>query len=208
LELFNPYLINLKKMKKILFLTLGIAGLMLMTSCSSLKVYSDVDPSIDFSKYKSLEYYGWAEESDKLLTTLDKDRIEKAFDAEFKRRGIDVVESGGDMIVTLFIVVEQKTSTTATTTHMGGGFGGYYGGFYGYGPGYGWGGGHSTTSIQEYDYQVGTLVCDVFDRQDKKLIWEGIGTGEINENPKNRDKNIPKTVQAIMSKFPVRPVGQ
>jgi hypothetical protein len=195
-------------MKKILFLTLGIAGLMLMTSCSSLKVYSDVDPSIDFSKYKSLEYYGWAEESDKLLTTLDKDRIEKAFDAEFKRRGIDVVESGGDMIVTLFIVVEQKTSTTATTTHMGGGFGGYYGGFYGYGPGYGWGGGHSTTSIQEYDYQVGTLVCDVFDRQDKKLIWEGIGTGEINENPKNRDKNIPKTVQAIMSKFPVRPAGQ
>jgi hypothetical protein len=195
-------------MKKIVFLTFGIAGLLLMNSCSSLKVYSDVDSSIDFSKYKSLEYYGWAEESDKILTTLDKDRIEKAFGAEFKRRGIDVVESGGDMIVTLFIVVEQKTSTTATTTSMGGGFGGYYGGFYGYGPGYGWGGGHSTTSIQEYDYNVGTLVCDVFDKQDKKLIWEGIGTGEINENPKNREQNIPKTVQAIMSKFPVPPAVQ
>ena len=121
---------------------------------------------------------------------------------------MEYVEKGGDMIVTLFIVVEQKTSTTATTTSMGGGYGGYYGGYYGYGPGYGWGGGHSTTSIQEYDYNVGTLVCDVFDKKDEKLIWEGIGTGEINENPKNRDKNIPKTVQAIMSKFPVPPVGQ
>jgi hypothetical protein len=195
-------------MKKIVFITIGIAGLILLNSCSSLKVYSDVDPTVDFSKYKSLEYYGWAEESDKLLSTLDKDRLETAFGEEFKKRGFEIVENGGDMIVTLFIVVEQKTATTATTTSMGGGYGGYYGGYYGYGPGYGWGGGHSTTSIQEYDYNVGTLVCDVFDKTDEKLIWEGIGTGEINENPINRDTNIPKTVQAIMSKFPVAPAGQ
>lgn len=195
-------------MKKIAFITIGVVGLILLNSCSSLKVYSDVDSSVDFTSYKSLEYYGWAEESDMILSTLDKDRIENAFGEEFKKRGFEIVESGGDMIVTLFIVVEQKTSTTATTTSMGGGYGGYYGGYYGYGPGYGWGGGHSTTSIQEYDYNVGTLVCDVFDKKDEKLIWEGIGTGEINDNPKNRDKNIPKTVQAIMSKFPVPPAGQ
>ena len=195
-------------MKKIVFLTLGFAGLILLNSCSTLKVYSDMDSTVDFSKFKSLEYYGWAEESDKLLTQLDKERIEKAFGEEFRKRGYDIVESGGDMIVTLFIVVEQKKGATATTTSMGGMYGGYYGGYYGYGPGYGWGGGHSTTSIQEYDYEVGTLVCDVFDKKDEKLIWEGIGTGEINENPKNRDKNIPKTVQAIMSKFPVPPSGQ
>ena len=195
-------------MKKIAFITIGVVGLILLNSCSSLKVYSDVDSSVDFTSYKSLEYYGWAEESDQLLSSLDKDRLETAFGEEFKKRGFEIVESGGDMIVTLFIVVEQKTSTTATTTSMGGGYGGYYGGYYGYGPGYGWGGGHSTTSIQEYDYNVGTLVCDVFDKKDEKLIWEGIGTGEINENPKNRDKNIPKTVQAIMSKFPVPPIGQ
>ena len=195
-------------MKKIAFITIGVVGLILLNSCSSLKVYSDVDSTVDFTSYKSLEYYGWAEESDQLLSSLDKDRLETAFGEEFKKRGFEIVESGGDMIVTLFIVVEQKTSTTATTTSMGGGYGGYYGGYYGYGPGYGWGGGHSTTSIQEYDYNVGTLVCDVFDKKDEKLIWEGIGTGEINENPKNRDKNIPKTVQAIMSKFPVPPIGQ
>jgi hypothetical protein len=195
-------------MKKILWITLGVAGLFLLNSCSSLKVFHDVDPTVDFSQYKSLEYYGWAEESDKLLTQLDKDRIEKAFGDEFRRRGIEPVEADGDLIVTLLIVVEEKKGATATTTHMGGAYGGYYGGFYGYGPGFGWGAGHSTTNIQEYSYSVGTLVCDVFDKKAEKLIWEGIGTGEINENPKNRDKNIPKTVQAIMSKFPVQPTGQ
>jgi len=193
-------------MKKIAFLIIGVAGLMLLNSCSSLKVYSDVDATVDFSEFKTLEYYGWAEESDQLLTQLDKERIEKAFGAEFKRRGIDVVESGGDMIVTLFIVVEQKKGATATTTSMGGGYGGYYGGYYGYGPGWGWGGGHSTTSIQEYDYAVGTLVIDVFDAENEKLIWEGIGTKTVDENPQTRDKNIPRAVKAIMSKFPVKPV--
>ncbi len=195
-------------MRKNVFVTLGLAGFFLLNSCSSLKVYTDMDPTVDFSKYKSLEYYGWADESDKILTQLDKDRIEKAFGAEFRKRGIEIVESGGDLIGTLFIVVEKKKGATATTTSMGGAYGGYYGGFYGYGPGFGWGGGHSTTTIQEYDYSVGTLVCDVFDKADKKLIWEGIGTGEINENPKNRDTTIPKTVQAIMSKFPVPPKTQ
>ena len=112
------------------------------------------------------------------------------------------------MIVTLFIVVEQKKGATATTTQMGmgGGYGGYYGGYYGYGPGYGWGGGHSTTNIQEYSYAVGTLVCDVFDAKDEKLIWEGIGTKTVDEDPQTRDKNIPKSVKAIMSKFPIKPV--
>ena len=62
------------------------------------------------------------------------------------------------MIVTLYIVTEDKTQITANTTGTGG-----YGGYYGYGPGYGWGGGHSTTTYSEYDYTVGTLVIAVYD---------------------------------------------
>ncbi len=192
-------------MKKSILIIGVILGLAFLNSCSSLKVYSDFDSSAEWSKFKTYEYYGWAEESDRILNSLDRDRIENAFGEEFKARGLEYVEKGGDMIVTLFVVVEQKTSTTATTSSMGGAYGGYYGGYYGYGPGYGWGGGHSTTSIQEYDYQVGTLVCDVFDAKDEKLIWEGIGSKTLDENPQTRDKNIPKAVKAIMSKFPVKP---
>ena len=198
-------------MRKTILLAAGFSILLILNSCSGLKVVSDVDPTIDWTQYKTFEYYGWAKESDKILTRFDRDRIENSFGEEFKKRGLNYVESGGDMIVVLFVVVEQKTETMASTTSMGG-YGGYYGGYYGYGPGYGWdpgwGGGMSTTTIQEYDYNVGTLVCDVFDKKEEKLIWEGIGTGEINENPENRDKTVPKTVQAIMSKFPVPPTDQ
>lgn len=193
-------------MKKITIITLGFLGLFLINSCSGLKVVSDVDPMVDFTKFKTFEYYGWADESDQILTRLDKERIEKAFGEEFSKRGMEYVEENGDVIVTLFIVVEDKTTKTAQTTTMGGGYGGYYGGYYGAGPGYGWGGGHSTTTIQEYDYRVGTLVCDVFDAEKKELIWESIGRKEINENPAKRETSTPKTVAAIMSKYPVAPI--
>ena len=102
----------------------GLAGILLLVSCSSLKVTSDYDKDADFSQYKTYEYYGWAEESDKILNRFDKERIEQAFGAEFAKRGLKYVKGNGDLVVSLFVVVDQKTSTTAYTDHYGmGGYG-------------------------------------------------------------------------------------
>lgn len=190
-------------MKILNLITITGFALLLLNSCSTLKVTSDYDSTVDFTQYKTFEYYGWAEESDKILNDLDKRRIEQAFGNEFAKRGMKLVESGGDLVVTLFIVVEQKTETSAQTTHMGGG--GYYGRYYGYGPGWGWGPSYSTTTVSEYDYNEGTLVCDVFDKSEQRLIWEGIANKTINENPAKREKTIPISVEAIMKKYPVPP---
>ena len=87
------------------------------------------------------------------------------------------------------------------------GFDGYgYGGYYGYGPGWGYGSGYSTTTINEYDYVEGTLVCDIFDKKEEKLIWEGIGTKTVDENLQTREKNIPYSVKKIMAQYPVKPL--
>jgi hypothetical protein len=182
------------------------AFILLMAGCSTVQVSSDYDRSVDFTQYKTYSYYGWAHNSDKLLNQMDKDRIEKAFASEFNRRGLTYVKDGGDLVVALYIVTEDKQQTTATTTSFGGGpyYGGYY---YGYGPGWGWGGGMSSTSINTYNYTVGTLICDVFDAKEKKLIWEGIGQKTIDENPANREESIPKAVAAIMAQYPVPPVS-
>ena len=178
-----------------------------LSGCSGIKVVSDFDPTVDFTQYKTFEYYGWLENSDKLLNDLDKRRIEAAFGAEFEARGLKYVEEGGDIVVGLFIVTQQKTQTTAHTTQMGG-YGGGYGGYYGYGPGWGWGGGHSTTTFSEYDYVEGTLVCDIYDSAKEQLVWEGIGTGTIDDNPQNRDQSIPEAVNKIMAEYPVAPMEQ
>jgi len=198
-------------MKQTTFLFLGILGMFLLSSCATTKVKFDYDKSVDFTKFKTFEYYGWADNSDKLLNQFDKDRIEKAFGQEFKDRGMSHVESNGDLVVTLYIVTEQKTETTATTTSMGGAYGGYgygYGGYYGYGPGYGWGMGHTTTTYNNYDYTVGTLIIDVYDAKAKRLVWESIGTKTVGEDPQTRDETIPKAVSAIMKPYPVQPIKE
>jgi hypothetical protein len=184
-------------MKQIVFIILTF---FLASSCSTLKVTSDFDSTTDFSGYKTYSYLGWSDDSEKILNRFDKERIEKAFAEEFGKRGMSYVEEGGDIMVSLFIVVDQKTATTAYTDYYGG-----YGG-YRYSMPWGWGGGYSTTRYHEYDYLFGTLVCDVFDSKEKALIWQGVGAGTVNEDPQKRERNIPLAVAKIMAQYPVKPV--
>ena len=181
--------------------------LFFFSSCSSTKVISDKDPVVDFNEFKTFEYYGWADNSDKLLNRFDKERIESAFAQEGSRRGLTRVDSGGEVIVILFITGEIKTQTTAHTNTMG------MGGMSGRGrgmrsPGWGWGTTHSTTTINETNYLVGTLMIEMYDKDDKKLIWQAIGTKTVSEDPKKREKGIPKKVEAIMKEYPVNPIKE
>ena len=193
------------------YLAALLIGMLFLSACSSIQVTSDYDKTVDFTQFKTFEYYGWADNSDRILTPFDKERIEKAFGEEFRKRGLTYVKEGGDLVVALYIVTERKSETTAHTTSMGG-YGGY-GGYYGYGPGWGWGGGyggmgHSTTPYSTYDYTVGTLVVDVFSKADKKLIWEGVGTKTVDDDPQTRDDSTPKAIAAIMKQYPVQPIEE
>jgi len=193
---------------KSLSLALTVFATLAMSSCSSIKYTTDKDGAVDFTKYKTFQYYGWAEESNKLLNTIDQERIESAFGRELNKRGLEYEEETGELIVTLYIVTEEKTSLSSTTTSMGGyGYGGY-GGYYGHGPAYGWGGagmGTAHTTYSEYDYVVGTLVIDIYDAQEKKLVWESVAKGTIKEKTKGRENRINSSVAKMMINYPVKP---
>ena len=176
-----------------------IALAAMISSCSSVKVVADMDKTVDFSKYETYSFLGWQDDSDKIMNDFDKKRIHDAFISEFEARGMKLVPENGDVDITLFIVVDQKTSTTAYTNYYGSGYGGYnrYRG--------GWGYGSATTTYSESDYLEGTLVMDVFDGESKDQVWQGIATSTVTENPDKREKAIPAKVSALMKKFPVQP---
>jgi hypothetical protein len=180
---------------------------LLTTACGSgVSVTSDYDKSVDFSTYNDFTYYGWADNTDQILTGFDKERIESAFQNEFANRGWTVTKENGDAIVSLFIVVDKKTSYDSYTNHYNDGmYGGMYSPRYGYGYGYGSGFGTSTTTTTQRDYLVGTLIVDVFDAKTKKHIWQGIGKKTINENTSKRAERIKAGVAEIMKAFPVQP---
>ena len=94
-------------MKEIVFIVL--AGIIMFSCSSTLKVTSDVDPTTDFSAFKTLEYYGWIEDSNTKVLDFHKINLERSFESEFLNRGIKVVNKGeGDIIVSLHIVIEKK----------------------------------------------------------------------------------------------------
>ena len=170
---------------------------------SFAQVNSDYDKSTDFSKYKTYTFAGWQKNSDQLLNDLDKKRVLEAFKAEFASRNMTLVTENGDAAVSLYLVIDNKTSTTAYTNYTGGmGYGAGMGRGWGMGVG-GVGIGSSTTTYSNDDYKEGTLVVDLYDATSKTLIWQGTLQSVISDKASKRDKTIPKKIGKLMGKFPV-----
>lgn len=190
----------MKNSIKVSFLVL-LAMLVYSTAFSQVTV--DYDRTADFSNYKTFSFAGWQADSDKILNDLDKRRLQEAFRAEFASRGMEIVTANADAVVTMFLVVDQKTSTTAYTDFQGNmGYPIRRG--WGMGVG-GMGYGSATTTYNENDYEVGTLVVDIYDASTQKLIWQGTSQNTVQENASKREKKIPKNVKKLMKKYPVEP---
>jgi len=195
-------------MKKLIKSLTVLAICIFFYDTTSAQVTYDYDKEANFTQYKTYSFGGWQEDSDKLINDLDKKRILQSFKSEFTKRDMEYVLGDADVVVTLFLVIDEKTSTTAYTDYMGAGMGygmGYHGGYYG---GYnraawGWGGGYSTTTYSENDYKVGTFVVDIYDAKTKKLVWQGVSQKTINENASKRAKSIPKGVKKLMKNYPI-----
>ena len=56
----------------------------------------------------------------------------------------------------------------------------------------------------QYTITKGTLIIDVFDHRAKKLLWQGVGIGTVEDDQLQRQKNIPRVVEKIFWKYPVK----
>lgn len=168
------------------------------------QIKSDYDKETDFTQYKTYTFKGWEKESDKQLNEFDKNRILGAFKKELTARGLTPDDSDPDLGITLFVVVNDKTSTSAYTSYNGNmGYGmGRFGGW-GYG---GMGMSTATTTYTEEDYKEGTIVIDFYDNESNKLVWQGVITDVVKEKAEKREKSIPKHINKLMKKYPVDPV--
>ncbi len=55
---------------------------------------------------------------------------------------------------------------------------------------------------QEAPVPVGMLVVDILDGKDKQLIWRGIATDTLSDNPEKNEKKINKAAEKMFAKFP------
>jgi hypothetical protein len=175
---------------------LPLVTILLLSITLQAQVTVNFDNSLDFSQYKTYTFLGWQEDCDKILNDFDKNRLLSAFKSEFDARNLSLVETGGDMAVSLFIFIENLTDLTAYTDYyVGMGYGSAGWGLEGNDESY-------TTTFNEEDYRMGTMILDIYDLEDK-LIFQGISQNMIQEKPAKREKTIPKRVTKLMKSYPV-----
>ena len=185
--------------------------ILFLASCTSVKVNNQWDRSVDFKTFKTYSLYPWDRQNDQVVNDYDKQTIIGSIKNEMNSRGYKLVEKDGDLVVSTFVILEDKTSYQSYTNHYSGwaGYGGgwgYYGsaGFYGYG----WSPGYNSTTYYSTDYTQGTLIIDIFRLSDKKLVWQGIGSGEVTEDLAKRDRKLPMRIGQIFRRFPVAKKSQ
>lgn len=181
---------------------LYVVGLIFILSSCSVKIVSNKDTSIDISNSKTYSYYGWTEVND--MVDVDKKAIEQAFSVELESRGLTYKETGGDLIISFFLVVDKESTTNRYTSYYGHGPYGFYQPTWGWGTGY-YGVNNSGVPYPENSFYEGTLVVDVFDRNTKKMVWQGVISKaiDIKNQDKNKHYNRQKLAHRMMKTFPI-----
>ena len=172
----------------------------IMVSCSPVKVVTDLNKNADFSKYETYSFLSWQDVSDEIFSDSDMQLMRNSFVSEFERRGLKQVNSTGDMQVSLYLVTNSETAFSGYNDYVGGRNSGYshYRG--------GWGYGYSGNTSKQQSKLVGTLIMNVYDGKSQNQVWQAIASGTVNENPKkDRNKTIPGKVSTVMRRFPVHP---
>ena len=65
-------------MKKVIPGMLLSISILLFAANLQAQVTSYIDESADFSKYKTYSFLGWQQDSDSLLSDIDKERLQKS----------------------------------------------------------------------------------------------------------------------------------
>ncbi|HTV59831.1 MAG TPA: DUF4136 domain-containing protein [Verrucomicrobiae bacterium] len=145
------------------------------------KTSVDWDHSItDFSKYQT---YTWVKPVRPTSNPLMDQRIVAAIDAQLAAKGLQKAASGGNLLVTYSAGVRRETS--AVVTGMGG-----------------WRMGGGMGRVDPVTENKGTLVVDLADGQGKSLIWRGVATDTLSDNPDKNSKKIDKAVTKMFNGYP------
>lgn len=166
-----------------IFATVILAGLL----ATAQDVTTDYDHSFSFSQIHTFATKIGTSWGNPLSEQRAKDAVSKAL----VQRGWQPADEGtADALVVIHGATQNKQSLN--TFYSGGAYAGY-----GWG---GWGGGTATTTVNEY--RVGTVVVDIFDAKNKKLVFRGVGQDEISDKPEKNEKKLQKGVEKMFKKFP------
>ena len=169
--------------------TIGLSfSLMMLLAASVLaqKVTTDYAKDVNFDQYKT---FMWIKQP---VTTdpLKRQRIIDDVDSALAGKGLKLVTSDPDIAIAAHAAT--KTEKTLDTFYEG------------FGGGWRWrgGGGFGSATTRVNEYEVGTLVVDIFDARTKEAIWRGTATKTLSDNPQKNAESLNKAIANMFKAFP------
>ena len=170
-----------------------LMALLVVTSCSSIKVITDYDPNVSFDRYQTYAFYKSGIDQVK-ISDLDKRRILKSLEMVLQKKGFTANEQP-DVLINFFTKEEAQVDI-------------YNNANWGWGWGWGWNPwiwpGMGMQNTQVTNRTKGRLFIDVIDAKTKRLLWQGSGVGflEPQNDPIKKEAKILKFVDQIMAAYP------
>lgn len=170
---------------------LFLFSVVLLSSCNSVKVVADYDSNADFNSYKTFAFYKPGIDK-AAISDLDKKRVLRAIESELLAKGF-IKSENPDMLVSFFTKSRERVNVNQNNN-----------------TGFGWGLGWNpwmmngmNNNINVSQFTEGTLLVDFIDAKKKELVWQGIGTGALKiDNREKKEARINEFVKEIISKFP------
>jgi len=181
--------------------SLAVAALLIASCASKPTIVTDYDHSVDFSQYKTYAFFNPMGIENPNYSSIYGSIFRQAISREMESRGY-VKSDNPDLLINVSGRLQEKTKVTTTSDpYMSGGYYGYRRGAYGAWGGYGYG---SQTHVSQYT--EGTVNVDMVDRMQKRMVWEGVAVGRVNEKRTNEETrtNINNGILEMFAGYPFR----
>ncbi len=175
---------------------------MLIAGCASgPKIQSDYDHTADFSQYRTYAFFNPMGIENPNYSSIYGSIFRDAISKEMESRGYRMSDNP-DLLINVSGRLQDKTKVTTTADpYMAGGYYGYRRGAYG-----AWGGYPYGTTTHVSNYTEGTINVDIVDRAAKRMVWEGVAVGRVQDNRTNEEtrQKIYAGIQEMFAAYPFR----
>lgn len=162
--------------------------LLVLVSCSSVRVYTDYDKQVDFTPYKTYAFHKNGIDKAE-ISDLDKKRILHAIDETMSAKRFTKSDNP-DLLISFFTKEREEVNVNQFNAGWGYGWG------WGWNP-FLWGGNTMVTRHTE-----GSLYIDIIDAKKKELIWQGEGEGVLTKDRDKKEALIKEFVSKILEQYP------
>jgi hypothetical protein len=174
-----------KAMSRLRIFFVPLLAALVVTACAvAQEVKTDYDHHANFSQYHT---YCW--EKVKTTDPLWEGRIQEAVDHSLQAKGWQRVDTGDNRCDVAVTAVGSAHNQREYQTFYDGLGGWRWGGF-------------GETTTEQVNYPVGSLVVDLYDTHNKQLIWRGVSSEALSNNPEKNEKKLDKAVDKMFDHFP------